>query len=717
MRIAFFTAFVMVLSVPFAARATGLDDYVAKPDPNYSFSVNNRDDSFLAKTYFVSMTSQQWRDASEVDRPIWQHDVIITVPRSLELNDNPTAILLISGGKNDPDPVQEDDAELIVDAAATLLNTVVVELKQIPNQPLSFSDEDNNPRKEDQILAYSMDKFLDTGDPEWPVHVAMAKAAVRGMDTIQTVLAQEEGIAIEDFIVLGGSKRGWTTWLTAAVDDRIKAIIPASIDMLNLDRQFQHHWEAYGFFTPAVGDYDAFNLPCRTQTPNGQELLTIVDPYTYLDRYQGLPKLIANSAGDQFFVTDSSRFYYDDVPAPLAMRYSVNTDHAQNEDVLESALAWIDDALQGRDGAQPFTWSFEPDGSIRVETQRRPSNIRLWQATNPAARDFRLESIGATWTATTLAESEPNVYIANVDPPAQGWTAFLVELTYAEGGVKPDQVFSTGVRVTPDTLPFAGTFCKEWMRLLNASNRSQVGPEVQSSGFIVSGSGTKKFLIKGEGAILGMPGVIPDPVLRLYDLTTGETIDTNDNWRDHPSAAEVEAFAPPADDLEAAFVVELGQGQYVAELSGKNGASGLGLVAVTEIDQESPEPKLLNASNNGPVGTGEDTLRAGFIVSGQARKRFLVKGEGAILNRPDAISDPVLIVYYLDSGEIVAENDNWRDSPDAAEIEAFAPPADDREAALIVELELGAYIAELRDKSGAGGRGIVAITELPEDSD
>ena len=696
------------------AQATALDDYIAKPDPNYRFSVTNRDDSFLAKTYFVSMTSQQWRDASEVDRPIWQHDVIITVPRSLSLNDNPTAIMLISGGKNDPDPIQEDDAEPLVDAAAALLNAVVVELKQVPNQPLSFSDEINNPRKEDQILAYSMDKSLDTGDPEWPVHVAMTKAAVRAMDTIQTVLDQEENLVIEDFIVLGGSKRGWTTWLTAAVDNRVKAILPASIDMLNLGRQFQHHWEVYGFFTPAVSDYDGFDLPCRAQTPNGHKLLDIIDPYRYRDRYQLLPKLIVNSAGDQFFVSDSSRFYHDDMPAPLAMRYTVNTDHSQNEDALRSALAWIDDALQGRDGAQPFSWSFEPDGSIRVETERRPSNIKLWQASNPDARDFRLESIGEAWTSTTLAESESNVYIANVDAPAQGWTAFLVELTYDEGGAKPDQVFSTGVQVTPDTLPFAGTFCKDWMRLLNASNRGQVGSEPQSSGFIVSGPGTKKFLIKGEGTILGLPDALPDPVLRLYDLTTGETIAENDDWRDHPSADEVAAFAPPADDREAAFVVELGQGLYVAELSGKNGATGIGLVAVTEIDQESPEPKLLNVSNNGHVGVGQATLRAGFIVSGQARKRFLVKGEGAILNRPDAISDPVLQVYHLLNGEPVAENDDWRDHPDADEIAAFAPPADDREAALIVELEQGLYVAELRDKNGATGRGIVAITELPE---
>ena len=703
---------------PSLIQATALDDYVSKPDPNYEFSIVRDEDSTFAKTYIVRMTSQQWRDETEVDQPIWEHDLIITVPRVLipippfdeALEENSTAIMLISGGKNGPDPV--DDPDAIIGVAATLLNAVVVEFKQVPNQPLSFTDEVDHPRKEDEILAYSMDKFLDTGDPEWPVHLPMVKAAVRAMDTVQSVLKQEKDITIKDFLVLGGSKRGWATWLTAAVDDRVKAIAPVSIDLMNLGRQFQHHWEAYGFYAPALEDYESFDLACRLQTPNGRELTKIIDPYHYFDRYT-MPKLIVNSAGDQFFVTDSSRFYYDELPGPLAMRYSVNTDHSQDEDVLAAGLAWMDDAVQGREGAQPFSWSFEADGSIRVVTQRNPKSVKLWQAANPTARDFRLENIGAAWTSSTLAESSANVYTAKVDQPAEGWRAFLIELTFDEGGAKPDQVFSTGVRITPDTLPFAGTFCKDWMRLINTSSRGQVGPDIQSTGFIVSGSGSKKFLIKGEGSILGLPDSLPDSVLRLINLDTGAVIDANDNWRDHPSADEVAAFAPPADDREAAFIVTLEQGRYAAELSGKDGASGIGLVAVTEVDQETPEPLLLNVSNNGQVGTGEATLRAGFIVSGQALKRFLIKGEGAILGRLDAITDPILRVYNLHTGETIAENDSWRAHPLADEIEAFAPPVDDREAAMILELELGVYVAELRNKGG-GKVGIVAITELPE---
>jgi PhoPQ-activated pathogenicity-related protein len=223
--------------------------------------------------------------------------------------------------------------------------------------------------------------------------------------------------------------------------------------------QFVHHWEAYGFYAPAVKDYDAFDLPCKSITPAGQALLEIIDPYTYRERYT-MPKLILNSAGDQFFVSDSSRFYYDDLPGPKLLRYSVNTDHSQSIDVGLEALSWLDNILDGKTGPQ-YTWRFEDDGSIRVETTTRPKKVLLWQATNPFARDFRLETMGEQWTSTELQDIGNGVYEARVESPQQGWTAFLVELIFDEPSlIEADQVYTTGVRVTPDEMPFGGAACQ-----------------------------------------------------------------------------------------------------------------------------------------------------------------------------------------------------------------------------------------------------------------
>ena len=465
-----------LLGLTVQAAETALDRYVARPDPHYAYHLYHTQDRAAYAIYFLEMTSQQWRSTREVDRPLWTHEVALVIPR-LGLDSTDTAILVIGGGSNGGALMTEiSDA---VGAAAITTGAVLALVNQVPNQPLYFTDEAGKGRKEDEILAYSLDKALDTNDMEWAVHLAMTKAAVRAMDTVQT-FAASKGVQIKNFLVLGGSKRGWTTWLTAAVDPRVKAIIPASIDMLNLGQQFTHHWEAYGFYAPALKDYVEFNLPCRVQTPAGKALLQVVDPYAYRDRYT-MPKLILNATGDQFFVTDSSRFYYDALPGPKWLRYTPNTDHKQSEDVIIDALSWIDDVLDHKTSAH-IDWVMADNGLIWIWPSAKPKAVKLWQATNPVARDFRLESLGPVWTGRDLIPWEPVVlsswttsstglqelapmpngsYVGVVSQPPAGWTAFLIEATFDTAGVlEPDQVYSTGVQIIPDTLPHAGTACR-----------------------------------------------------------------------------------------------------------------------------------------------------------------------------------------------------------------------------------------------------------------
>ena len=97
------------------------------------------------------------------------------------------------------------------------------------------------------------------------------------------------------------------------------------------------------------------------------------------------------------------------------------------------------------------------DGTFRaitVQTKDQPTEVKLWQATNAKARDFRLDTIGAAYKSTPLAAEKAGVYRAQVAPPAEGYTAYFVELTFASGGKYPFK-FTTGVRVTPDKLPFS----------------------------------------------------------------------------------------------------------------------------------------------------------------------------------------------------------------------------------------------------------------------
>jgi PhoPQ-activated pathogenicity-related protein len=462
------------------------------------------------------MASQEWRSLSEVDRTLWEHEVQITVPAVLHSASPATALLIVNGGSNGKPPNKQTGE--LMSTLAGLSGSVVAMINQVPNQPLTFTDEPDNPRTEDAILAYSLDKFLDTGDPEWPAHLAMTKAVVRGMDAIQEFLA-EQSHAVDDFVVLGGSKRGWTTWLTAAVDQRVKAIVPISIDLLNMEMQFIHHWEAYGFYTPAIADYVELDLPCRLLSERGQELLGIIDPHVYRERYT-MPKLVINSAGDEFFATDSSRFYFHDLLAPKALRYTFNTDHSQGEDeedlldVAIGALLWIDDVNRNRI-ADRFSWTFEQDGSIRVETDDLPDEVNLVQATNPSARDFRLEAIGPLWTRTALSEvDEGGVFFGSVPPPASGYTAFALEVVYEAvplpGGTPIREVYTTDVRVIPEDLPFRGDACaSQTTGMTNISGTVSVGDVPICALVLANGRQTSPAARATAGSSLPSPSIQP----------------------------------------------------------------------------------------------------------------------------------------------------------------------------------------------------------------
>src|SRR5205085_8203291 len=133
--------------------------------------------------------------------------------------------LRIGGGRNGsaaPDKPSPQSVQL-----ATATHTVVADLGMVPNQPLTFNG-DGKPRSEDDLIAYCQIKFMDTGDPTWLPRLPMVKSAVRAMDAVTEFLASERGgkTAVKKFVVAGGSKRGWTTWLTGAADRRVTAIIP-----------------------------------------------------------------------------------------------------------------------------------------------------------------------------------------------------------------------------------------------------------------------------------------------------------------------------------------------------------------------------------------------------------------------------------------------------------------------------------------------------------
>jgi PhoPQ-activated pathogenicity-related protein len=273
------------------------------------------------------------------------------------------------------------------------------------------------------------------------------------MDAATEFLAKlpSNPVQIRNFAVSGGSKRGWTTWAAAAVDPRVIAIAPIVIDVSNMTSVFNHMWRAYGFWAPAEQDYVDAGIMNWFGTPQMEALAEIEDPYHYRDRMT-LPKYEVCSTGDQFFLPDNPQFYFSSWPGEKYLRFVPNTDHSmQSVDAVTNLAAWFRAITQNYPRPR-FSWRADrSQGTITIRTLDAPTEVLLWQATNPAARDFRLQTIGPAYTSTPVT-GDNGIYTVSIPQPRSGWTAFFVQLTFP--GPDVPLVFTTEVVVTPDVYPF-----------------------------------------------------------------------------------------------------------------------------------------------------------------------------------------------------------------------------------------------------------------------
>src|SRR5438128_5259871 len=221
MYLACFLAVALLGGMAGVAQETALDRYVKAPDPVYGWKLVNTTRGEGYQAFVLELTSQTWRTEAEVDRPIWKHWLTIVKPEKLTTS---KGLLFIGGGSNREPMPTTISARLSLFALES--HSVVAELGMVPNQPLFFADSKDKGRTEDDLIAYSRVKQMATKDNEWLVRLAMVKSGVRAMDAVQAFLASEAGgrVKVDQFVVSGGSKRGWTTSLVAAVDKRVVAI-------------------------------------------------------------------------------------------------------------------------------------------------------------------------------------------------------------------------------------------------------------------------------------------------------------------------------------------------------------------------------------------------------------------------------------------------------------------------------------------------------------
>lgn len=430
---------------------TALDQYVAQSEDSYRYELIDTVDYEGYTVHILEMTSQQWLTPLEVSDPAWRHWVTIVEPDSVQSS---IGLLYIGGG--DRQTEQPTDASDLGKSVALATQSVVTEIHNIPNQPIAFAGDEAGARYEDQIIAYGWRRYLEAGAhpdaADWLPQLPMTKAAVRVMDLVSEYSAEILEAPVDRFVVTGLSKRGWATWTTAIVDERVVAIAPIVIDILNVIPSFRHHWQVYGQWSPAVGDYEQEKIMDWLDSGEFQCLLEIVEPYSYRERLT-LPKLLINASGDQFFLPDSWRFYWDGLTGEKQLRYIPNTGHSVWEtDFIQTIIAFHQGIITETPLPQ-LNWEVV-DNQLTIQTDpaNPPSAVTLWQATNPEARDFRIDVVGEAWTAESIPISEAGRYQLAVSPPEAGWRAFFAELTFPTAGEYPLKL-TTGVGVTPDTLP------------------------------------------------------------------------------------------------------------------------------------------------------------------------------------------------------------------------------------------------------------------------
>ena len=416
-----------------------LAGYVARPDPAYAWREVSTGRVGSVEYAEAILTSQIWRGAE------WKHHLVVFRPTRIGAGQK-HGFLFIHGGRwrdeleNGWSGTLPFEARLFARLAEALGAPLAV-VRNIPHQPL-FD------RTEDALIAYTFDQFLRTGEADWPLLLPMVKAASRGMDAVQELTRVRWGDSLERFTVSGASKRGWTSWLVAAVDNRVAGVAPMVIDMLNLPAQIALQKATFGELSEEVRDYDAIDLPERVDSELGDRLLSIVDPYRYREALTQ-PKLILLGTNDRYWPLDALKLYWKDLPEPKHVLYVPNQGHGiRDYERLIGALSALHRHTARGETLPRLSWRFAAGSQalmLDVSADRNPHRVLVWSARSPT-RDFR----DARWESSRC-DRNGSGFICTRPLADDAYTAMYAEVQYRERGAPSWSLSTTVCIVEPGT--------------------------------------------------------------------------------------------------------------------------------------------------------------------------------------------------------------------------------------------------------------------------
>lgn len=409
---------VSLLFAACTARAD-LNEYVKRPDDSFRWALKSKVAAPSGTVYTIELTSQTWQGIK------WDHLMAVYVPDGVKPTD--TLFLWNDGGR--PDPLKG----FLAFELSKRGKVPVAFLYGIPNQPLFEG------KREDALIAETFVRFLKTEDESWPLLFPMVKSLVRGMDVLQAFARNEWKSELKSFVVSGASKRGWTSWLTAAADPRVKAIAPCVIDMLNFGKQLPHQVTSFGKPSEMIRDYTERGLIPIPDTPAAKKLWGMVDPWVYREKYT-MPKLVVLGSNDPYWPQDALNVYWDDLKGDKWVLYVPNAGHGLEEihadgkkdrnRVLATLSRYA--RCETLNEAMPrVTWKHSDDGDrmmVSVTADPAPKGVRLWAA-DAKSRDFRK----SRWDEKP-ATLNGGTATGTVDRPTEGWRTFFAECEFEADG-------------------------------------------------------------------------------------------------------------------------------------------------------------------------------------------------------------------------------------------------------------------------------------------
>ncbi len=496
-----------------------------------------------------------------------------------------------------------------------------------------------------------------------------------------------------------------------------------------------------------VGENDAATYFARVSNALGSTDSSPIEltlPVIALPQILEQPRPVAlknpQPEGERRLISVSAQNYF-----PTAnISYQWYRDNQPVEGATQSQIYFSGDTSQALGAYQvEITNAAGSIWSNTVQVTRDPESVPLEVGYHPVS--FRVGPSADIELSTTLVnQTGPFGFQWNFNgTPIPGATSFRLELSNladSQQGIYTVTITNGSTTVTsrPASVEISNEFLTSFPgndgaaeRLSNLSTRARIsGDGSIIVGFVVSGTRGKFVLVRAVGPTLADYGVassLSDPYLRLF---RGETeLTSNDNWwagimgiTVDAMANQLGAFPLRRGSNDAALAAQLVPGPYTMHVGSTDGTGGIVLVEVYDaFPDEADGPRLSNLSTRGFAGSDEDTLIAGFVVSGDGPKRLLIRGVGPTLRDfgvADAVSDPRLRIFS--GSTLAATNDNWSDNANADDIRqiassigAFPLDSGSSDAAVLIYLEPGLYTAQVNGADGTAGEALVEVYELP----